>query len=63
MLRGALDLTLEPRFAHRTRTNLGLVSSGGVCSFGRWRGRIEVEGSEIRIDGLPGWAEEFAHRW
>jgi len=58
-----LDLTLEPRFAHRPRMNLGLLASGGVCSFGRWRGRIQVAGEEIGIEGLPGWAEEFSHRW
>ena len=59
----AVDLVLVPRFAHRSRTNLGLVSSGGVCSFGRFRGRVRVEDEDIEIEDLPGWAEEFAHRW
>jgi len=59
----AVDLTLEPRYVHRPRLDLGLIATGGVCSFGRWRGRIRVEDRDFEIDGLPGWAEEFAHRW
>ena len=59
----AVDLTLQPRFAHRPGMNFGLLSSGGVCSFGSWRGRICVAGEMLAIEGLPGWAEEFSHRW
>jgi hypothetical protein len=58
-----VDLTLRPRHAHRQHLNLGLLSTGGVCSFGSWSGRIAVDGRSLEIDGLPGWAEEFAHRW
>ena len=60
---GALDLVLEPFAAHTPRLNLGLLATGGVCAFGRWRGRVCVEGRELAVDGLLGWAEEFAHRW
>jgi hypothetical protein len=60
---GALDLTFEPRLVQRSALSLGLVSTGGVCCFGSWRGRIAVDGREIAIRELPGWAEEFAHRW
>ena len=60
---GALDLVLEPVAAHTPRLNLGLLATGGVCAFGRWRGRVRVEGRELAVDGLLGWAEEFAHRW
>jgi hypothetical protein len=60
---GALDLVLEPVAAHTPRLNLGLLATGGVCAFGRWRGRVRVEGAELAVDGLIGWAEEFAHRW
>jgi hypothetical protein len=60
---GMLDLTLEPIVAHRTRTSLGLLSTGGVCCFGRWHGTIRVDGEDVRIRELVGWAEEFAHRW
>ncbi len=58
-----VDLTLQPRFAHRTRLALGPLASGGVCCFGRWTGRLEIDGQTLEIRGLPGWAEEFAHRW
>jgi hypothetical protein len=60
---GMVDLTLEPIVAHRTRTSLGLLSTGGVCCFGRWHGTIRVDGCEIRLGRFVGWAEEFAHRW
>jgi hypothetical protein len=60
---GALDLVLEPRVLQRSGLNLGLLATGGVCAFGRWRGRLLVEGRELAADGLLGWAEEFSHRW
>jgi hypothetical protein len=60
---GALDLVLEPAVAHRPRLNLGVLATGGVCAFGRWRGTLRVDGRQLVIDGLVGWAEEFAHRW
>jgi hypothetical protein len=60
---GALDLVLEPVVAHTPRLDLGVIATGGVCAFGRWRGHVRVEGREIAVDGLVGWAEEFAHRW
>jgi hypothetical protein len=60
---GALDLVLEPVVAHTPRLNLGVLATGGVCAFGRWRGHVRVEGKELAVDGLVGWAEEFSHRW
>jgi len=58
-----LDLELEPIVAHRVRTSLGLLETGGVCCFGRWHGTIRVDGRELHVRDLIGWAEEFAHRW
>lgn len=60
---GAIDLVLEPLVAHTPSMNAGIVATGGVCAFGRWRGTVRVEGREIAVDDLIGWAEEFAHRW
>jgi hypothetical protein len=60
---GALDLVLEPVAAHTPRLDLGLLATGGVCAFGRWRGVVRAEGRELHVAGLVGWAEEFAHRW
>ncbi len=59
----AIDLSLSPRFPHRSRTNVGIISSGGVCSFGTWTGQVRAGGETIQIASLPGWAEEFSHRW
>ncbi len=58
-----IDLTLEPIVANRSQLSLGLIRTGGVCSFGRWTGRLRFDGNEVRVDNLIGWAEEFAHRW
>lgn len=60
---GALDLTLEPLAALTPKLSLGLLRTGGVCAFGRWSGRVQVEGRELRVERLLGWAEEFEHRW
>ncbi len=60
---GALDLTLAPRYEHRSRMGLGPVSSAGVCCFGSWSGTLRFEGRTLEVRDLPGWAEEFAHRW
>ena len=50
---GALDLVLEPVAAHTPRLNLGLLATGGVCAFGRWRGRVRVEGARARRGRAP----------
>jgi len=59
----SVDLTLHPRVPHASRLELGVVSTGGVCCFGRWTGRIRAGDETLEIRDLPGWAEEFAHRW
>ena len=59
----AVDLILEPIVAHSTRVNLGVLATGGVCCFGRWHGTVRVDGWDVRVRDLVGWAEEFAHRW
>jgi hypothetical protein len=59
----SIDLALQPIVAETSKLDLGLVRTGGVCCFGRWSGRIEVEGAPVELDGLIGWAEEFDHRW
>ena len=60
---GMIDLTLHPVFAHRSRVNLGILRSGGVCCFGRWQGTIRFAGEALEVADLMGWAEEFDHRW
>jgi hypothetical protein len=58
-----IDLTLHPLVVNRSNLNLGIMASGGACSFGRWRGSIRFDGNRVEIQDLIGWAEEFAHRW
>jgi hypothetical protein len=58
-----VDLTFRPLVEHRSNLNIGLLASGGVCVFGRWSGTIRVAGDSLRVTDLPGWAEEFSHRW
>jgi hypothetical protein len=60
---GMVDLTLEPRVAHRVRASLGVLATGGVCCFGRWHGTVRFDGREVEIRDVMGWAEEFTHRW
>lgn len=58
-----IDLTLHPWVVNRSNLDLGILASGGACSFGRWRGSIRFDGNRVEIHDLVGWAEEFAHRW
>jgi len=58
-----VQLTFQPLVEHRSNLNVGLLASGGVCMFGRWSGTVRAAGESIRVADLPGWAEEFAHRW
>jgi hypothetical protein len=60
---GAVDIELQPVFAHRVHTGVGPVRSGGVCCFGRWHGTVRIDGESRPIRDLVGWAEEFDHRW
>lgn len=58
-----IDLTMQPMVANASDLNLGVLRSGGVCAFGRWRGTIRLDGTVIQIHDVIGWAEEFTHRW
>jgi hypothetical protein len=60
---GALDLTLAPVVARTPRVGFGPLRSRGACAFGTWSGVVRAGGREIAVRALPGWAEEFEHRW
>ncbi len=60
---GMIDLTLEPRVVRTPQAGFGPVRSGGACAFGLWHGTLRFAGEEIAVRALPGWAEEFDHRW
>jgi hypothetical protein len=58
-----LDLTLTPFHVHSSGVSLGLLATGGTCAWGLWCGVVRPGGREIAVRDLPGWAEEFSHRW
>ena len=60
---GVLDLTLVPFHVHTSGLSLGPLATGGTCAWGLWSGVVRPGGREIAVRDLPGWAEEFSHRW
>jgi len=58
-----VDLVLTPRFANTAGLNLGIIGSKGTCSFGNWTGTLKFADQVVEVKELPGWAEEFEHRW
>ena len=58
-----VDLVLTPVTVRTPQVGFGPLRSGGACAFGRWSGAIRWDGGELHLDELPGWAEEFDHRW
>ena len=60
---GMIDLTLEPLVVRTPQVGFGPLRSGGACAFGLWRGTVRWDGGAAELRGLPGWAEEFDHRW
>jgi hypothetical protein len=58
-----IDLVLEPLVVRTPRVGFGPLRSGGACAFGRWHGTVRWGGGEVVVRALPGWAEEFDHRW
>ncbi len=58
-----IDLTLTPFYQQATKLSLGVMSTGGVCCFGRWNGTLKFEDKVVHVRDLVGWAEEFSHRW
>ena len=59
----AIDLTLHPIYAHKVQTSVGILSTAGVCCFGRWTGTVHAAGNTLHLSEVIGWAEEFTHRW
>lgn len=59
----AIDLTMTPILANSQKISLGLLGTGGTCSFGHWNGTIRFDGKVVEIRDMIGWGEEFSHRW
>lgn len=61
---GRLDVELAPGFERIARSEAVLLRSEVHQCFGRWSGRAALDdGAELRIAGLPGFAEEHHARW
>jgi hypothetical protein len=61
---GAVDLVFEPVGERGEDVHLLVVSSKYRQPFGTFTGRLrDVRGREVRIEGLPGVAEEHDARW
>lgn len=61
---GAIDLTLTPRLDKHSRTDALVLRTEVHQVFGTWRGTVAAEdGTEHRVDGIVGFAEESRSRW
>ena len=60
---GGLDLVLTPFHDRVARTQLGVVAGRTDQCFGHWAGTVRVDGEELEVDGLAGWAEDVHNRW
>ncbi|QGG93683.1 DUF2804 domain-containing protein [Actinomarinicola tropica] len=62
---GRLDVTLAPRFDKHSGADAGgQYGSETHQVFGTWSGHVRTEdGEEVRVEGLPGFAEEARQRW
>jgi len=59
-----LDITFTPSIERTAKTNLLLIRSEVHQMFGAYSGTaIDDLGTEIHLDGVPGWAEEHQARW
>ncbi len=61
---GAVDLVLTPRLDRHGLTDAGLLRTEVHQVFGAWSGTVcDQDGRRIRVDGVPGFAEEARNRW
>jgi hypothetical protein len=60
---GGLDLVLTPFHDRVARTQLGVLAARTDQCFGTWSGTVRLEGVELDVDGVEGWAEDVHNRW
>ena len=59
-----LDVTFTPALERTAKTNLLLIRSEVHQMFGTYSGvAVDDTGTEVRLAGIPGWAEEHQARW
>jgi hypothetical protein len=59
-----IDVTFHPEHVREATTNMLVVANRTHQCFGRFEGAVTADdGTQVRVDGLDGWAEEAANRW
>ena len=59
-----VDVTFHPEHVREASTNLLVVANDTHQCFGRFEGSVTSDdGTQVRVDGLDGWAEEAVNRW
>lgn len=59
-----VDLAFSPFMQNAVRIPLGVVSLDAHVCFGRFFGRVQMDGGDwLAVTSLLGWAEEFRTRW
>ena len=61
--KGDINLTFEPCIDRYANTNALIIQSKQHQVFGYFSGYIKVEGKEIKLDKLLGFAERVTNRW
>ncbi|HNR32990.1 MAG TPA: DUF2804 domain-containing protein [Candidatus Hydrogenedentes bacterium] len=59
----AIDLTFTPFHQRAARAQLGLLAARTSQCFGHYNGVLRVDGREIAVNAMRGWAEEVIMRW
>lgn len=61
---GRLEATLEPRFDRHSRAEAVVLANHTHQVFGAWSGHfVTDDGTELRFEGIQGFAEESRSRW
>ena len=61
---GRFELNLDPIVNRHHTTNLGLFKTSQDQVFGTFSGNVKLDdGSVLKIERLPGFAEEVRNRW
>ncbi|MBI2421201.1 MAG: DUF2804 domain-containing protein [Candidatus Hydrogenedentes bacterium] len=59
----ALNLEFTPFYDRHDAANLGILRTEVHQCFGHYAGMLRVDGREIAVREVPGWAEEHFARW
>lgn len=61
---GSLEVTLTPRHDRHTKVQALVLATEVHQVFGAWTGHVTTDdGTQVRVEGIPGFAEESRSRW